>query len=956
MASRSLSRVETLYHAALERPPGERDRFLREACAEDESLLREVTSLLGFEEEARGLLEAPVAVAVTQEHTDRRGTRLGPYELSERIGAGGMGEVYRARDTRLGREVAIKLIRKEASSDAEQVRRFEREARSAAALNHANIATVFEIGDHDGTRFIAMELVEGRTLKQLLEAGPLALPQLLDLATQLSRGLAKAHAAGIVHRDLKPGNLMVTSEGLVKILDFGLARRMTHALDAESGITREGTLLGTVQYMSPEQAAARPLDHRSDQFSFGAILYEMATGKRAFERDTAPQTLAAIIEDEPAPAKTLNAEIPAGLQAIVARCLAKDPAKRYDSTSDLVRELALVSAPAVPAPLGRPTLRRAVMGLALVAAVAAVLVYRRTSRPEATAPREIPLEAVPFTSYTGREAEPTFSPDGSHVAFTWDGESQENHDVYVKALGAEQPLRLTTDPARDGSPAWSPDGTRIAFLRDAPGGGAEVRLIPPTGGPERRLSEVQGLAHQALTWSPDGLFLAVVDRSSPGDPLGIFVLDTVSGVKRRLTSSPTNSDILPSFSPDGRTVAFNRTLLARGPFVHVVPVAGGEPRELVPTRFPRGRLAWIPGGREILFAAVPVAGDGGRPRPSSAGRAAPSLWRVPAGGGQARPLAGSEGAVDVAVSGDGHRLVYSQETLDWDIWRLDLRRRGSPGEAQTRFIASTKVEGNPQFSPDGERVAFSSNRSGHLEIWVADREGGHPLRLTSLGGYAASPRWSRDGKTIAFDFAAEGGGSVDIYAISASGGPARRVTTSPAIDATPTWSRDGRSIYFGSNRTGQWQVWRVPTSGEEAGSARQVTRGGGFTAIESTDGKHVYFARRGSGTPDPQNAIWRIPVEGGDEEVVIESYRSTHGSWDLTAEGIYFVDQRPSTSGMQWVVRFLAFGQQHATEVARLRHPPYLGGPAVGVSPDGGFLLSTQSQGESDLMLVEGFR
>jgi Tol biopolymer transport system component/DNA-binding winged helix-turn-helix (wHTH) protein len=590
----------------------------------------------------------------------------------------------------------------------------------------------------------------------------------------------------------------------------------------------------------------------------------------------------------------------------------------------------------------------------LVVVVAVVVAFRYASPPKDPIAGEIRLEAAPFTSYTGEEAEPTFSPDASQVAFTWDGENQDNFDIYVKAIGAEQPLRLTSEPARDGSPAWAPDGTQIAFLRDKSGGGSEVRLIPPTGGPERIIGEVQGQAHEGLSWSADGRSLAVVDRSSPGDRVGIFVLDIVTGVKKRLTT-PAHSAIQPAFSPDGRTVAFNQTVLPRGPFVRVVPMVGGEPRELAPTSFPRGRLAWVLGGKEILFAAMPLARDGGQPRPSSGGGAGASLWRVPADGGQARLLAGSENALDVAVSADGHRLVYSQGTMDLDIWRLDLRPGPAPEEAQTRFAPSTTNDTNPQFAPDGERVAFTSARSGQNEIWVADGQGRHPLRLTYLEGFAAASRWSPDGKTIAFDFDARVGNNVDIYVISALGGAPRRVTTSPAIDATPSWSRDGRWIYFASNRSGRWQVWKVPSSVEEAGNARQVTHGGGFAANESSDG-YLYFTRQMSGTLDPQSAIWRIPVEGGDEEIVVEGYRSSHGSWDLTAEGLYFVDQEPSSSGTNWVVRFQGFDRPHATVVARIQRHPFLGGPAVSVSSDGRWLLSTQSQGESDLMLVEKFR
>ena len=600
--------------------------------------------------------------------------------------------------------------------------------------------------------------------------------------------------------------------------------------------------------------------------------------------------------------------------------------------------------------------RPAAAGLALGAVIAAVVVFRYPSRPDATAAAGIPLEAAPLTTYPGRESQPTLSPDGSLVAFTWDGENQDNQDIYLKAIGAEQPLRLTTDPVRDGSPAWSPDGTLIAFLRERPVGGSDVLLIPASGAPERRLGEVEGLVDQGLSWSHDGRSLAVVDRLSPAERFGIFVMDVGSGAKRRLAVPPsTFGDILPAFSPDGRSVAFNRTLEGPGPFVHTVSAAGGEPRVLVPTTYPRGRLAWSPAGNEILFAAVPVAADGAQLKPSAQGTANPSLWRVRVDDMQARPLAGTEHAVHVAVAGG--RLVYSREMTDLDIWRLDLRRASATRDAQTRLISSTKRDANPQFSPDAERVAFTSYRSGEQAIWVVDGQGRRPLCLTSFGkdGYAASPRWSPDGKEIVFDYSdRHSKNNVDIYVINASGGPARRVTTSSAIDHTPSWSRDGAWIYFGSNRNGSWQVWKVSRGGEQAGPARQLTRGGGFNAIESPNG-HVYFTRRLAGL-EQLTSLWRIPIEGGNEEVVVQEYRGSSGSWDLTAEGLYFVDPEASASGTSWVVRFQAFDRRAATTVARLLHPPFLGGPALSVSRDGRWMLSTQSQSESDLMLVENFR
>ena len=274
-----------------------------------------------------------------------RGARLGSYEIVSSLGVGGMGEVYRAKDLELGREVAIKVLRKELASEPDALKRFEREARTASALNHPNITTIHHIGEHEGTRYIAMELVDGKTLRELLSEGPFSTKKTLDVARQIAGGLAKAHAAGIVHRDLKPENFMVTEDGLVKILDFGLAKLIPQGSDVDPEMatvtkaTRQGTLLGTVQYMSPEQAAGRALDYRSDQFSFGSILYEMLTGRLAFREDTVPQTLTAIMKDEPEPISKLNDEAPDQLLVIVERCLAKEPDKRFDETKELAAEL-----------------------------------------------------------------------------------------------------------------------------------------------------------------------------------------------------------------------------------------------------------------------------------------------------------------------------------------------------------------------------------------------------------------------------------------------------------------------------------------------------------------------------------------------------------------------------------------------------------------------------------------
>ena len=579
MSEGQWQRVRRVLEEALERPPEKRSEYLDLECAGQPEVRREVESLLAREDSGEGEGLVPESRAEAPPSAEP-GRRLSHYEIVSRIGVGGMGEVYRAKDLSLGRDVAVKLVRESVSADPERLERFDRESRAAAALNHPNIATIHAVGEHEGTRFIAMELVEGRTLGQLLEKGPLPVHEVLRLGTQLASGIAKAHAAGILHRDLKPANVMVTDDGLIKILDFGLAKRLSSTSDADPQLTREGTLMGTLNYMSPEQAASQPVDHRSDQFSLGCILYEMATGARAFDKDTMPETLAAIIREEPRPLTTVDASIPAALSAIVKRCLEKDRDRRYASTADLLDELErerVAFSAGVPLP-PRRRWRPAVVGLLGVVAAAAGVFSWSVLRPgDAEAP-PAPLVMAPLTTYPGSEREPTFSPDGSQVAFSWDGGTGESRDIYVKVVGAEQPLRLTSDPAQDAWPAWSPEGGRIAFLREAAGGGSEVRLVPPIGGPERLVTHLAVSGERGLSWTHDGRKLVVSDRAS-GGAVVLFLLNVEDGSREQLTlpSEDRYVDRLPVVSPDGQNLAFVGAEGDRDR-VYVVPSGGGVPR------------------------------------------------------------------------------------------------------------------------------------------------------------------------------------------------------------------------------------------------------------------------------------------------------------------------------------------------------------------------------------------
>ena len=960
MTPKRWEQVSQVYQAALKREANQRPAFLDQACAGDDGLRREVESLLTYEEQAGSFIESPaLAVAAQDQAHSWAGRQMGSYKILSLLGSGGMGEVYLARDSRLDRTIALKILPAQVASDQDRMRRFIREARAASALKHPNVTHIYEIGESEGVHFIAMEYVEGETLAAKISGRPMKPTEIVEIGLQVADALDDAHSKGITHRDIKPANLMLTRRGEVKVLDFGLAK-MTRpeGQNVSSDIstivsTEPGVVMGTVKYMSPEQMLGQEVDHRTDIFSLGVVLYEMATGTLPFKGDTGTALSDAILHKQPTAPGRVNPELPIDLERIILRALEKDRELRYQTASDLRSELrrlkreldsgsssGTVAVTQVPtaAPHSRTFLDRwplilVVGGLAVLLGVS-VWFYRSTAKlPEAS------LVAVPLTSYPGEERQPCFSPDGNQVAFSWNGEKQDNFDIYVKLIGSGTQLRLTTAPEADTCPAWSPDGSSIAFIREKPIGKASVYLVSPLGPPERRVAEMSQTGTDwpnGLTWTPDGKWLVVTDRNSDKEPLGLFLVSVESGEKRRLTSPPERgfADSQPAFSPDGRTLAFIRQVSVGVRDIYLLALSEdfqpiGEPKRLTfGDQLTFRQQVWSLDGREIIFSS------GLDPR----------LFRIAASGsGKSQRLAavGEDGS-EPAISRRTQRLVYTRELSDANIWRLEVPgphgKMGSP----EKLIFSTRNDWEAEFSPDGKRIVFSSNRTGSFEIWICDSDGSNVVQLTSLAGYSGSPHWSPDGERIAFSSIPEQ--QWGIYVTSANGGKPKRLTTSPATTALPSWSRDGKWIYFTSDRIGEYQVWKVPAGG---GEAVQVTRKGGVVALESADGQWVYYTKN-----DGPSSLWRVPTEGGQEAQVLESVDKR--AFVIVNEGIYFIPS-PNSAG-HYSIQFFNFATKKIRSITAI-DGLVNNDAGLSVSPDGRWILYSQNdQVGSDLMLVENFR
>jgi serine/threonine protein kinase len=880
---------------------------------------------------------------------------IGHYEILEKLGEGGMGVVWKARDTRLERFVALKLLPTAKTADPERRRRFVQEARSASALNHPNIVTIYDIDRADGADYIAIEYVAGKTLDQLIPKKGLRLGEALKYAIQIADALAAAHAAGIVHRDLKPGNVMVTERGVVKVLDFGLAKLIEAGLSDSSDLTtdiappktEEGTILGTVAYMSPEQAEAKKVDARSDVFSFGALFYEMLTGRSAFLSDSKMSTLAAVLRSEPEPIESQAEGIPRELARVVQRCLRKDPARRFQHMDDLKVALEDLKEESESGTSGQASIPRAgTSGTWRIAVAAAAVLLAgiaiagwRLNQKTASLPDE-PLQPIPLTSYRGIESYPSFSPDGNQVAFNWNGEEEGVQNIYVKLIGPGGPLRLTNDPDRSYQPKWSPDGRTIAFLREDREEKFSIIAVPALGGPERKLGSYTsvsaggGYRLASFCWTPDSRALIVSTNQAPGQANSLTLLSLESGETRQLTHPPPQiqGDFHPAISPDGHTLAFART---NGSLYDVWQLKlderlrpRGEPKQLPAGGLRVASVEWMPDGRQLL-----LFGDRGN-------AASAVLYRMPASGSatpQPVPNIGT-GSGFPAVSLQGHRLAYSIGTQDTNIWKVGL---GARSAALDQGLSSTFRDAFPQYSPDGKRLTFYSNRAGRLDIWVSNVDGSQAARLTALAGpTTGSPRWSPDGQRISFD--SDTGGSYQIYTVSPDGGQLRKLTSDGFTNITTNWSRDGRWIYFACKRSGAFQIWKMPAQG---GDAVQMTHGGGIAATESPDGRTLYFAK-----DTASGGLWKMPVEGGPEtQVIPEIHRYNYA---VTDKGIYFTPD--ATRDRSASVEFLDFATGTTTTIVKVAKPLDLG---ITVSPDGRTLLYAQIDSAGrDLMLVENFR
>ena len=876
------------------------------------------------------------------------GSRLGPYEISAQIGAGGMGEVYRATDINLERQVAIKVLPEAMASDPDRLARFDREAKTLAALNHSNIAVIYGLERSGGTLALVMELVEGLTLAERIAQGAIPVPDVLPIARQIADALQAAHEQGIIHRDLKPANIKLRPEGTVKVLDFGLAKH-TATLgpdDVSRSLNHSaadaGRAVGTPAYMAPEQVQGRVSDARTDLFAFGLVLYEMVTGRLPFPGVSLGSLLASGRDVVIQPPTRTRSRIAAGLNALILGLLERDRDRRPKSAA-AVRQQLLALGKTAP-------VRPATMAAAVVSAIAlgAVLLWSYSSRAPARRSPEVSRVTM-ITTYTGDETTPAVSPDGARVAFSWTGENGQHRNIYVtRSDGQEEPRQLTRDASPDTVdlfPAWSPDQTRIAFVRRRGASNGEIIVIPAQGGPEHALGDLRFVAFPAfswLAWTPDGAQIAFASQSLASGRATVFLMRLADGTVRSLTAPPEGviGDASPNFSPDGRSLAFVRWSSPSTSTLLVQKLGEGMKALSEPATVPvDGKAPESPvwaDDRRLFFS------ERERILEWEAGMAAEQVYL------SGERLAGI--AISARETARSLRIVAAQQNVPGArIWMIPLRAAGLSGGPPAVLSRLGNTSDNPDYSPDGTRIVFVNRRSGAPELWMTDADGDNLRQLTRLGVQSLGvPRWSPDNRHVAFF--ARMGAEPRIYVIDTTEAQpvSRQMTDDVPGCNIPSWSRSGEFLYC-SRRIGgsEMHLFRVPAESAGKNENEMERWFEGKSATETSDGRVLYikndrpglFARALAGDP-----------RASSEERLVEDIRGPIGYFAPVSQGVYYTGQ--DEQGRYTGLRFFDYAQRRSVEVA----PRSLTGPvnSLTVTPDGRRLVYTRNPKDGiDLALIQ---